>query len=212
MKPVALAGAGIAGVLGAVVWAVVACTTGFEIGYLAWGVGALVGFAAYALGGRGQVAGLSCAAIALGAILLGKTFAIQHLLGESMLDQAYTFLLPQAEAYVGLESERDIPRFMVEHEYTAATDPSSVPNEEVALFKAMTAPVLDDLGTHRPSLEEWKERPLVQEYFGAAPTDGMVMEILWASLGPIDLIFALLGIGTAYRVCMRDGGSPENPA
>jgi hypothetical protein len=62
----------IAGIAGALVWAIVAYFTGFEIGWLAWGVGALVG-AAVAWGSEGtQTTGVVAVIITVIAIIAGK--------------------------------------------------------------------------------------------------------------------------------------------
>jgi len=209
MKPLALAGALGGGALGAVIWAIVACLTGYEIGYLAWAVGGMVGFGCYVFGGRGQVAGCTCAGLALAAILAGKVLTIQQMVDAMGLKQFHDFLLPKAEAFVALESERDYPAFMVQNQFTKTPSVEAVREEDVLLFKLTTVPLLDDLGRNKPSLEEWQERPLVKAYFGAIKSNPPVFQILLESLGPVDFIFALLGIATAYKVCMREEAKPR---
>ena len=122
MKTAAFLGAVAGGLVGAVLWAVIACTTGMEIGYVAWAVGGLVGFGAYALGGRGKAAGVTCAGIAAAAILVGKVFTIQQFVGGFSIEAIYEELLPKAEAF-GQVGRRRTPAFMVAHEYTAAETP-----------------------------------------------------------------------------------------
>jgi hypothetical protein len=205
MKPMALVGAVAGGALGAFIWALVACLTGFEIGYVAWGVGGLVGFGCYALGGRGQTAAITAAGLALASILVGKALTIQQILSSTCMRQLYDFFMPQAEAFVHVDSEDECRAFMVANHYTEASSPDQVPNEEVDEFNARTAPLLKDMGEKKPSFDEWEEEPTVQALFGKATQDAPIMSILFESLGPIDLIFAFLGIATAYQVCMRPG-------
>src|SRR5438094_255504 len=64
----------IGGVIGAAAWGAVAYFTGYEIGWLAWGVGVLVGMAVRVAAGGESGAGLGVLAcmIALGSIAGGK--------------------------------------------------------------------------------------------------------------------------------------------
>ena len=204
MQPMALAGAVAGGGIGAVIWAIVACTTGYEIGYLAWGVGGLVGFGAYALGGRGQAAGVTCAAMALGSILAGKMLAVGYVVQNEGLEELYDFLQPQAIAYADCHTEADCRVFMIQNGYTEATRFDDISEEELWAFRMGAAPILEDLGESPPSFEEWQERPVVKAYFEAATEELSTADIVVGSLGPVDLIFALLGVITAYRVCTRE--------
>jgi len=73
----AFVGAVIGGVVGAAVWAAIAYFTGFEIGWIAIGVGILVGVGAQLGGGSettggGMLVGIMAAIVAAGAIAGGK--------------------------------------------------------------------------------------------------------------------------------------------
>ena len=69
-------GAVLAGGIGAAAWATVVCITGYEIRYVAVGVGALVGLASRKCGGgRDYHLGMFATACALLAILVGQWFA-----------------------------------------------------------------------------------------------------------------------------------------
>lgn len=80
--PLALGAGG--AVLGALVWAGIAALAGVEIGYVAWGVGALVGGGALLGGARGTMHCVCAAALALAGILGGKLYGA-HLLVEQQL-------------------------------------------------------------------------------------------------------------------------------
>ena len=70
-------GAGIAAALiGAILWAVITVFTGYEIGYMALGIGFLVGFAVRLGNGTGIVFGGVGAILALLGCLLGNFFSI----------------------------------------------------------------------------------------------------------------------------------------
>lgn len=71
----------VAGVVGAAVWAGIVYFTGYEIGFIAWGMGVLVGFAVAAgAQGKGSAGtGIGAACIAAASVLGGK-YAVTHLM------------------------------------------------------------------------------------------------------------------------------------
>lgn len=78
-----LIGGVVAALLGAALWAVITVNTGWQIGFMAIGVGFLCGIAVAALGGSGPVngmigAGTALAGCVLGNILSGIGFLAQH--------------------------------------------------------------------------------------------------------------------------------------
>lgn len=88
----AFIGGAIGGLVGAAVWAAVAFFFQYEIGWIAWGIGILVGFGV-AVGNRGQtsrVAGFLAGALAVLSIAVGKYAAVRLLMPdlEGMMAQA----------------------------------------------------------------------------------------------------------------------------
>lgn len=79
MKPLAIVGSLIGGILGAVAWGAITAATKLEIGYVATGVGFLVGYGSALFGGRGKVNGVVCAMIALLAMFGGKIVTVRFL-------------------------------------------------------------------------------------------------------------------------------------
>ena len=71
----------VAGVIGACVWAAIVYYSGFEIGWIAWGMGVLVGVAvaAGAKGDLGASTGIGAACIAAASVLGGK-YAVTQLM------------------------------------------------------------------------------------------------------------------------------------
>lgn len=83
--PVALVGGLIGAGIGAGIWATVAYYTGFEVGYIAWGVGALTGICvAKASKQEHYLYGLLAAALALGGIAAGKLLAVNLTIGKEL--------------------------------------------------------------------------------------------------------------------------------
>lgn len=75
--PMAIAAGVITCLVSAVLWAVISVSTGYQIGYMAVGVGLLVGYSVRFLGkGMDQVFGIIGAVFALLGCLLGNAFAI----------------------------------------------------------------------------------------------------------------------------------------
>jgi hypothetical protein len=87
---------GLGALLGAVVWAIVAVVTHHEIGWIAWGVGAVAG-GGMALGcdnsSDGTIPGIIAAFMALVGITLGKLFVLLWLIGPALGNPAAASLL-----------------------------------------------------------------------------------------------------------------------
>src|SRR4051812_301447 len=88
MKVAPIVGALVGGIAGAVLWGIIVAVTKFEIGYMATGVGFLVGFGSAKLGGRGQINGILCGIIALLSMFGGKMASIRFGLAGAMKEYA----------------------------------------------------------------------------------------------------------------------------
>jgi hypothetical protein len=75
---------GAAALAGAGVWAVITVLTGYQIGFMAIGIGFLVGLAVQFVGkGINKMFGVMGAALALIGCLIGNYFAVVHFVGEA---------------------------------------------------------------------------------------------------------------------------------
>jgi hypothetical protein len=75
---------GAAALVGAGVWALVTVLTGYQIGFMAIGIGFLVGLAVQFAGkGINKIFGVMGAALALFGCLLGNYFTVVHFVGEA---------------------------------------------------------------------------------------------------------------------------------
>ena len=74
----------VATMVGAGVWAGITYVTGYEVGYVAIGVGALCGWACVQVGGRGQQLAITAGVFALVAILCGKYVAHEASISNSL--------------------------------------------------------------------------------------------------------------------------------
>ena len=93
-------GAVIGGAIGAAIWAAIAYFTGYEIGWIAWGIGVLVGMGAsispMESGGGGAITGAMAAIVAMASITGGKYaashYAVQDALGNFTQSKPYTLM------------------------------------------------------------------------------------------------------------------------
>jgi len=210
---VAIVAAVAAALVGAWLWRFAAVTFGYEFGLIAWGIGGAVGFAAASAGSRGVQAGVLCAVIALGSIVLGKYWAYSAIVDqlqdaisgvsaefdEEMYDY-YEEETEDARLFVrGSGSDDFVRRFMVERGYTDATDPARVSAYELADFREYVEPTLREMAESQPDFEEWQE----------SSVDALDQISPWAMMregfGILDILFAFLGIGTAFRLGSRMG-------
>ncbi|HSG72044.1 MAG TPA: hypothetical protein VLA12_16620 [Planctomycetaceae bacterium] len=90
-----IVGGSIAGVLGALAWGGIIYATEREIGWIAWGVGAVVGFgvAVTAQGNAGELSGIIAVVISLLSIFAGKVFGVYLLLGSVLPEQVGFFAI-----------------------------------------------------------------------------------------------------------------------
>lgn len=150
--------AGIAALVGAAAWGLIAHFANTEFGYLAWGIGALVGFAAVKGGGHGTVTALGAAALAVLAIGTGKHFAFRAAV-DTAADEYVAGIEPQhhaertrdAEDWVALgaqPSAAQIETYLEEHGF------EPVPPHE---FAAQEGPALAAFAAAKPSLEQWRD-------------------------------------------------------
>jgi phosphate/sulfate permease len=199
---------GIAGLLGAAIWASISYFFNYEIGWIAWGIGAMVGGGVVMGGGKGNGAALIACLITVLSICGGKIAGIHFAIQSSDLSSEieasitiadYNLAKQEAAAFVALESRAQYPAFMVQYEYTDATSPGSITQGEITEFEDNNLEYLQDFNANPPSFEEWKavQVALIREFL---QTDFSYMEMLKASLSLFDIIFFLLALITAYKI------------
>ncbi len=206
MRPIAIVAPAIGAIAGALVWAGISYYTEYEIGYVAWGIGALIGWLGGRVGGGGTNMGIYCGALALGSIFIGKVIAIQTS-GEHWLDQflntgltaaAYQESREDAAAFATTESS-EWRTFMVTRGFTEAKSPDRVTDDELRRFEQNHAQNLRDIAANPPSYEEWKSRE-EERVRASFRSEFSPMQAAKENLGPIDILFALLGIVTAFQL------------
>ena len=216
MNPGAFLGAAIGAVLGAAVWAVVGAFTGYEVGYIAWGIGVAVGYGARLGGGSGKPLAITCALLALVSIFAGKVAAIQYAVDHELVPlveaeltrELYDELVADAADFAALVSEGDYPAFMVSHGYAEETQVEDIPPTEFDYFRSFWIPTLREIPEQ--SYEEWRPQH-AQRALDATKADMPIMQMALKELGLFDLIFAVLGLATAYRIALGAGADQSEP-
>jgi hypothetical protein len=200
---------------GALLWAGVAYFTGYEVGYVAWALGAGVGAATVKFGGRGTACAAAAAVLTLAGIaggkLLGTRFVVEQqfreVCAETFTPALHAELVTDAADLAELDGDADdydLRLFMVEHAYTAAVSPEDVADEELRGFLADHAPDLRALHANRTPHAQWYAE-VVAESRRDFEADFSLVQANVESLAPIDALFVLLGVSTAFGMVRRAG-------
>lgn len=218
MRLNAIAGGVIAGAIGAAVWAVIARVTGMEIGWIAWGVGLLVGLGVV-MGNKGEgspVVGVAAAVIAALAVVAGKYTMVQLVLpdADEIVAQALhdldndelvvSYLADEVVAEFEAEGKPvDWPEDIVVATASAETDyPADVWAEAVIRWEAKSA---DEREAYRAQLKGTV----------AANADVFRSTIAAAgfthTFGLMDIVFFGLAVLTAFKIG-RSGSLKESEA
>lgn len=206
-------GASIGAIAGALIWGGIAYGTGYEVGFVAWGIGALVGGIAAASGEQSFRMGVICSFLTLASIFAGKMLAVSwvvHSEQEKALaqleglinEELHDLQCAESADLAQLESEADYPHFMIENEYTDAETAEMIPAEELTYFQDETAPFLRRIHAEKPTYEEWREEQLenMRTTMSSSVGSNDLAQAVMKNIGPIDGLFAVLGLFSAYRL------------
>lgn len=203
---------GAAGAVGAMAaWSAIIYFTGYEIGFAAWGVGAVIGFATLVGVRRGDaVMGVMAGALAVLAIVGGQVLVVRTHLdrmihGEAEL--AYASQREFARKAVSAQDENQC-RFVIAEmnsEEDIAPNPGSVTREELETFRVETQPAMKRFLDGTPSREE-----CVGEIADVIRGNVEFMDVLKESVSAWTVLWLFLGVGTAFRIASSewsDGGA-----
>ncbi len=215
MKLKALIAAIVGAVGGAFVWSGIAVATRHEVGIVAWAIGGLIGILAVNFGARGNGAAITCASLAVVSIFAGKLMTIQHLVKDMVSTQTTAILTQEnyqerkkdSEDFAKLTSEDQWPKFMIDHKFTEASKPDDISSEERNDFREAVED-LRDFQKQQPSFENWRETETNKfNRLGDNLSIGnaSIIDATVKTLGAADILFALLGIATAYRIVASAG-------
>ncbi len=194
-----LAFAGVAAALGATAWGLLAFYSHSEFGVLAWGIGGLIGAAVVRSGGHGTLLAVTAGALALLSIVAGKQTAfrlaldqnltkIVEKLGEDQLAERKQ----DAADWVALgpsPAADQVKEFVRSHGYQRV-DLNTFAQDEGALLRAFAEKPL--------SLVEWRD-----QIRATAASEASFVDFLKDDFHPLDLVFALLGVATAFGMVQK---------
>ncbi|HEY4414358.1 MAG TPA: hypothetical protein VGO57_01605 [Verrucomicrobiae bacterium] len=189
-------GALVGAVLGMVGWFFLIKATGYEIGYAAWGVGALTGVGARVVGAEGtRKLGVLAGVLALLAILGGQFLALRSIAMvefDKIGEAAYQSKLDDANTAVAAKSPQEIKAIIAKDE---EEDVSSVSDERVKEFTEKELPQLRDFIAGKPSKAEFLSQINVFRN-----SFHMQFLLLKSSIGLFTLLWIFLGVGSAYKL------------
>ena len=200
----AIIAAVIGGLVGALLWGAIAHFTGYEVVYVAWAIGGLIGFLSAMAGGEGFTNGAICAAVAALSLIAGKFVAVKMSVSAEltpMLEPMYEEQKQDAAEFAKLESKDDWGNFIYENGYTEVESVEDISTAELMIFEATTVPMLEKLNAGMTYNEY--EAEIISEMGGT-------MDIIKDSFGVMDILFFGLGIYTAFK--LGAGGGDEEVA
>lgn len=118
--------------------------------------------------------------------------------GEDGLMPLYEEIMDDAEVYAAqVSDDASLREFMVDHSYSEAWEYADVSDEEIEDFKEFTGPELAGFAINPPTYKAWAGSAF--DEIGEISTAGLMME----GFGILDVLFLILGVGSAYRLGSR---------
>jgi hypothetical protein len=203
-----LLGAFIGALIGMGVWYGLTVATGYRIGIVAWGVGALTGFGARMLGRDGNTAlGVVSALFAAVAIIGGGTLAMHHMLMKEMgdlsspkiLHEIYVEQAKEAKEAGPLETDAQIKAFIAKREEVPE---SQVTDEDLASFKKDDLPEIKELASGELTEEKFVQRHQSETKLatGIASAVGWVAALIGSVFSLWTILWLFLGCASAYKI------------
>lgn len=195
-----------AGIVGAALWAIIAAATGYEIGWLAWGIGAAVG-AGVAWGSEGSpVTGAIAVVIAVLAILAGKYITVEVVLANEMgnVGDEVAQMIENEEYQISWLADQVVYEYQEQGksvDWPAGVNPEEASSKEDyppviwALAEKAWSNMTDDEKEEFKANVRQQVEENIQAYTNSVKADGF-----FASFGVFDILFAFLAIATAYKV------------
>jgi hypothetical protein len=184
----------VAAVAGGFLWAVIVVSTGYEVGWVAWGVGGLVGFTMLKVAGMPSPGlGARAAVLAAVGLLVGKWLIIEIGVRADLRDEiaASPELLQQAVFVDMMENEALPP------DLTASIDALGEEDEVPDSVMARIQEVVDE----RIAVMDEDEMDSVATRFAQYFIGELgFMDRMQATMSGWDLLWFFLALGTAWRL------------
>lgn len=204
-------------VLGAVVWGVLGFTLRYEVGWLALGIGAAVGYAVsrYSPGVHGFVRGAIAVVLAVGSIVAGKyataKLDVDDEIGQFMLsfeaanpyklENAWQYYLSQ-KATEAANAGRRLSWPSGKSLENASFELDYPPDILAEARKSWGALGPDGQERYRSDYEAFSRS--VNDAKIAKQKAEMTMDAFKSAFGPVDVLFGVLAIAAAFSLANRD--------
>lgn len=189
-------GALVAALLGMVGWYLLIKVTGYQIGYAAWGVGALTGFGARVLGASGSTKLGVCAGLFAFIAIIGGQFLVVRSFASEEFDKigftSYQEQMDTANVAVKLQNDDETKAFIAKQDEIKVEEVSA---DRLKEFRETDLPKYRDFIDGKPSKAEFTSR-----FNRAMNSWGVQFEMLKESLGIFTLLWLFLGVGSAYKL------------
>jgi len=201
-------GAFVGALIGMGIWYGIAIATGYQIGIVAWGIGALTGFGARVMAREGNTAlGIVSALFAAVAILMGGTLAVHHMIAselgdlspENMMHEVYVESVKEAKEAGSLETDAEIKAFLAKRDEVSE---SEITPEDMAEFKKDELPEMKELASGTLTEKDY----IARHQHESAAVGGVASAIGWvaAFIGSIlsfwTILWLFLGCASAYKL------------
>lgn len=191
-----VSGALIAALVGMVGWYLLIKVTGYEIGYAAWGVGALTGFGTRLLGATGSFKlGVLAGLFAFFAIIGGQYLVVRNIAGaefDKLGIASYQEQLDEANTAVTLKMDEEQKAFIAKQDEVNVSEVSS---DRLKEFRETDLPKFRDFIAGKPTKAEFLSRINL-----AMNSWSIQFSMLKESLGLFTLLWIFLGVGSAYKL------------
>lgn len=187
----------VAAIIAGIAWAIIVGVTHYEVGYVAWGIGLLVGVAmAKATPVRGQSVAMLAAVLAALGLVVGKVLIVEVATRPSLAKEIQADEEWMAEAAVyELRLKGGLPdEIQAELDALGAND--TIPD-------ALWANMLSVGAAHVRQAEPEKRASIAASYADMLVSSAGFSDLLQAQMTPWDLLWFGLAVTTAWKLLAR---------
>jgi len=196
----------ISAALGGLVWYAIVRFTGYEVGWIAWGVGFAVGGAMMmATDVRGRHIAFTAGGLAAGGLLVGKLLIFQWFTGAGLVGE--------------LEDNPEVLRQLAMVEiYESGEFPDGIQTKLDALGEddEVPEPLMEEIDafvdTKLAAMGDGAAEQIAEQMGVLIRGNLSIWDGLWASIGLWDILWFFLAVGTAWKMLLEEPVTEEVPA
>ncbi len=198
----ALIGGAVVACIAGGIWGGIVIATGYEIGWIAWGIGLLVGFAVAAMAQKQDaVIGVSAACLALLGLIVGKVVILQWILSPGNMMSELGFEFDDPEVFASMYMEKMAEDRLYEPALQAQVDQV---DEDEYYSDELDEQLFEAAMTYTASMPEGEKQAYIEDT-GQEMVDAVMGEYSFTTLLKMsftlwDGLWFFLAIGTAFKV------------